>query len=156
MKQAMEQKIHKILIKNYEKYYRLAFNYVHNEIDAMDIVQEGAYKAILNCDSLKNQEYADTWVYRIMINEALLFLRKNKQESTDYNNLEISVNDSYENSDLREALDTLDPMDRSIIIMRYFEDMKLEQITDVMDSNLSTIKSRLYRSLKKLKISLSK
>ena len=47
MKNSRELLVEKILIENYEKYYRLAFSYVHNEADAMDIVQEGACKAML-------------------------------------------------------------------------------------------------------------
>lgn len=156
MKPNIQQLIHETLTANYKKYYRLAFSYVHTETDAMDIVQEGAYKAILKCDSLKNPEYADTWIYRIMINEALHFVRQNKKDTTNYDTSDLTTKDSYENYDLHQALNMLEPLDRSIVIMRYFEDMKLEQITDIMDSNISTIKSRLYRSLKKLKVSLSK
>lgn len=80
MNNVMENLINENLIKNYNKYYRLAYSYVHNESDAMDIVQEGAYKAILKSESLKSVEYIDTWIYRIMINEALGFLRKNKRK----------------------------------------------------------------------------
>ena len=58
------------LTEGYEKYYRLAYSYVHNEADALDIVQEAAYKAILKSDSLKEPQYVETWVYRIVINEA--------------------------------------------------------------------------------------
>ena len=45
-KTGKEQIVEKLLIENYEQYYRLAYSYVHNEADALDIVQEGAYKAI--------------------------------------------------------------------------------------------------------------
>ena len=67
--------IRNILLENYESYYRLAFSYVHQEADAMDIVQEGAYKAMLKADTLKNEKFAGTWVYRIIINEAKEYLR---------------------------------------------------------------------------------
>ena len=72
--------IRNILLENYESYYRLAFSYVHQEADAMDIVQEGAYKAMLKADTLKNEKFAGTWVYRIIINEAKEYLRKNKRD----------------------------------------------------------------------------
>lgn len=67
-KDVKEQKIEELLLENYNRYYRLAYSYVHNEADAADIVQNGAYKAIRNSDSLKNVEYAQTWIYRIMLN----------------------------------------------------------------------------------------
>ena len=66
-----EQAVERALTEGYEKYYRLAYSYVHNEADALDIVQEAAYKAILKSDSLKEPQYVETWVYRIVINEAL-------------------------------------------------------------------------------------
>ena len=64
-----EQAVERALTEGYEKYYRLAYSYVHNEADALDIVQEAAYKAILKSDSLKEPQYVETWVYRIVINE---------------------------------------------------------------------------------------
>ena len=53
--------------------------YVHNEADAADIVQEGAYRAIKYCDALKNEAYASTWIYRIMLNEVFRFLGAKKR-----------------------------------------------------------------------------
>ena len=61
----------------------------------------------------------------------------------------------FENLDLREAISHLEEKDRNIIELRYFEDMDLNSISQVLNENLSTIKSRLYRALKKLKIELS-
>lgn len=61
--------IERLLLENYNKYYRLACSYVHNDADAGDIVQNGAYKAILNSNKLQDIEYAETWIYRIMMNE---------------------------------------------------------------------------------------
>lgn len=70
MRNRKEALIRSILLKNYQSYYRLAYSYVHQEADAMDIVQEGAYKAMLKAGSLREERYAGTWVYRIMINTA--------------------------------------------------------------------------------------
>ena len=143
------------LLQNYVKYYRLAFSYVRNEADAQDIVQEGAYKAILNSDSLKNEEYADTWIYRIMINEALTFLKKNKTAYVNIDDVQEAAADTYEDQDLKRAVNALEPLERTIIVLRFFEDMKLEQIAEITKENLNTVKSRLYRTLKKLNVTLS-
>lgn len=62
--------------------------------------------------------------------------------------------DAYENFDLKHALELLPPRDRMIVELKYFEDMKLEDIAAIMEENTNTIKSRLYRSLKKLRLSL--
>ena len=148
-----EEAVQSALINNYSKYYRLAFSYVHNEADAMDIVQEAAYKAILKSDDLKKQEYADTWIYRIVVNEALSFLRKRK-EMADIEDVAAVHEDTYENVDLKNAIAGLDPKDRTIVTLRFFEDKRLDEIADILDENLSTVKSRLYRVMGKLKLAL--
>ena len=66
-----------------------------------------------------------------------------------------SVQDQYENVDLQNALGGLSKKAQAIIIMKYFEDKKLEEIADILEENVSTIKSRLYRSIKKLQEILS-
>ena len=142
--------IEETLLKNYNKYYKLAFSYVHNDSDAMDIVQDSAYKAIKNAELLKNQKYVDTWIYRIVINQCKTFLSKNKQITDDISDVNISFNDKYENIDLKNALNALDNDEKTIIILRFFEDLKIEDIASVLDIKVNTVKSRLYRCLRKL------
>lgn len=154
-KDRKEQKIEQVLLENYNRYYRLAYSYVHNEADAGDIVQEGAYKAILHSEKLKKDEYAATWVYRIMLNEIFRFLKKERPVSLDEIAVEHGSEDSYEEIDLKRALDALAKEDKAVIELKYFEDMKLTEIADVLEENVNTVKSRLYRGLKKLRLELS-
>ena len=51
-----EKAVEDLLLKNYNQYYRLAYSYVHNDADAGDIVQNGAYKAIKNSSNLQKPE----------------------------------------------------------------------------------------------------
>lgn len=150
-----EQKVEQVLLENYNSYYRLAYSYVHNEADAGDIVQNGAYKAILHSDSLKQEEYAATWVYRIMLNEIFRFLKKDKPISLDEIQVEYGKEDSYENVDLRNALNAMSMEDKAVIELKYFEDLKLTEIAEVLGENVNTVKSRLYRGLKKLRLELA-
>lgn len=144
------------LMKNYDKYFRLAYSYAHNETDAMDIVQEGAYKAIYHSEALKKPEFAATWIYRIMINEALGFIRKNKTVNIAELQEDSAVTENkYENIDLKHAIEKLPAQERTIIVLRFFEELKIEQIAEILEENVNTIKSRLYRVLGKLKITLS-
>ncbi len=154
-KDKKEQKIEHILLENYNSYYRLAYSYVHNEADAGDIVQNGAYKAILHSDKLKQEEYAATWVYRIMLNEIFRLLKKEQPISLDAVEVEHGKEDTYENLDLRRALDAMPQEDKAVIELKYFEDMKLTEIAEILDENVNTVKSRLYRGLKKLRLELS-
>lgn len=146
--------IEQLLLTNYNKYYRLACSYVHNDADAGDIVQNGAYKAILNSSKLHNIEYAETWIYRIMMNEIFAKYREKETVPLEAISFEEGKEDKYENVDLQKAIQSLDKEDRAVVVLRYFEDMKLEDIAKILDENLSTVKSRLYRSMKKLKLQL--
>lgn len=147
--------VEQIILEKYNQYYRFAYSYVHNEADACDIVQNGAYKAIRSSHTLRQPEYVQTWVYRIMLNECFGYAGmpryRSFEQMLEENGTETGTLDSYENIDLHRALDTLPAGDRAVIILKYFEDKKLEEIADILDENVNTIKSRLYRSLKKLR-----
>lgn len=148
-----EALIHECLIKNYGKYYRMAYSYTFQEQDAMDIVQESAYRAILKSNSLKKPEYADTWICRIIMNEAVRFLEKNRGRTINIEEVsEEGTSDQMEDIDLKRALGKLDEKERAIIVMRYFEEEKLEAIGRMLDLNVNTVKSRLYRAIEKLKV----
>ena len=158
-KKTNEEVVEEIILEQYNQYYRLAYSYVHNEADAEDIVQNGAYKALRNSKTLRNPEYAKTWIYRIMLNETFSFFRQPKAESYEYirkeKDMEVdSVEDIYMDIDLQKALDSLPEQDKAIVVMKFFEDKKLEEIADILNENVNTIKSRLYRSMKKLRIRL--
>lgn len=151
-----EQIVEETLICNYEKYYRLAFSYVHNEADAQDIVQEGAYKAILKCGSLRNPEYAATWIYRIMLNEAVSYVTGNRQTPVSPEDMpETAVEDRYADVDLKQAVEMLEPLEQAVVILRYFEDLKFDQIAQITKENKNTVKARLYRALRKLGVLLA-
>ncbi len=150
-----EQCIEKTLLENYDRYYRLAYSYTHNEADAQDIVQNGAYKAILYSDSLKNAEYVKTWLYRIMLNETLELVKRQKEASLEEIIVEAGQEDVYEDIDLQRALNSMSKEDKAVIELRYFEDLKLSEIAKILGENENTIKSRLYRGLKKMRLLLS-
>lgn len=154
--------VEQVILEHYNQYYRLAYGYVHHAEDASDIVQNGAYKALKSCHTLKQPEYAATWVYRIMLNECFTYLRQPKhlsyeqvQEGSGAEPEGDGREDRYADVDLQRALDALPDRDKAIVILKYFEEKKLEEIAEIMDENLSTVKSRLYRCMKKLRDILS-
>lgn len=151
-----EETVEAVLLENYNRYYRLAYSYVKNEADAADIVQNGAYKAIRGSRSLRNAEFAGTWVYRIMLNEIFRFCKKKGPVmlSLDEIPVEQGKEDVYEDIDLKEALDSLNKEDKAVIELRFFEDKPLHEIAEILGENLSTVKSRLYRGIRKLKLQL--
>ncbi len=145
-----ERCVQALLISNYKKYYRVAYSYCSNPNDAMDIVQESAYKAIKYSNSLKHIEYADTWICKIVINTAIKMM--NNKKSVIYELDEsIPYVENFEQIYMKDLVSSLEEPERSIVMMRFFEDYKLEDISKVLDMNLSTVKSKLYRGLRKLK-----
>ncbi len=158
-KNNLEQQIADYVIQYKENHYRLAYSYVKNADDALDIVQESIYKALASMDSLKNPSHIKSWFYRIVVNTSLDFLRKQKRigvvDEETLARLEGGTVDHYENLDLQKALDALPVNDRSVVILRYFEDLKLEEIAAILNENINTVKTRLYKSLKKLRVQMN-
>jgi len=142
-----------------ENVYRLAYSYVKNAEDALDIVQDSIQKAFVSSEKLKNIESVKSWFYRIVVNTSLDFLRKQKKiHVVDESTLEAfhpANDDVYPNIDLERALDDLPPIYRTVIVLRYFEDLKLEEIAEVLEENLSTVKTRLYQALRILRVKMN-
>ena len=155
MKEDLQRRIEERLLEQYPRLYRLAYSYLKNEADAQDAVQNGACKALRNWRTIKDPNYLDTWLYRIVINEALTLLRARQRWSQDEEALENqSAEDRYEDVDLRRAVEALGEPDRSIIVLRYFEELKLSEVAQVVKLPENTVKTRLYRALEKLKNAL--
>lgn len=156
MRNRKEPLVRSILLENYESYYRLAFSYVHQEADAMDIVQEGACKAMAKARSLREERFAGTWIYRIMINTAKDYLKRYEKEREILREDMVGTPEQKEaDPELQEALDRLSMQEKMLIILRFYEDRPLSEIAEILQENLSTIKSRLYRTLDKLRRELT-
>jgi len=145
----------KYITNNQDSLYRFAYTYVKNQQEALDIVQESIYKALSSINTLKKSENMKSWLYRIIINTSINHIRKNKRilpidEINDKSECEEDNLDR--NIDLHEAIDKLDENQKTIVVLRYFEDMKIDDIAKTIDCNISTVKSRLYTALDKLKI----
>lgn len=146
---------------NEEKIYKFAYGYVKNQDNALDLVHESIVKAIQKRNTIREKRYLKTWFYRILINECLGFLRKRKkvlffEEIKDIENLGKidKISDNNENIDLYDAIDKLPTKLKTIIMLRFFEDMSLEEISQTIKTNLSTVKSRLYKALEVLKLDM--
>ncbi len=143
---------------NKERFYLLAYSYTKNEQDALDVVQDSIHKALQSLTTLKDEQQLKSWFYKIVVRTAIDFLRKNKRiqvvEDDKLVYLSPQQIDTYENTDLEVALSELPATYREVIILRYFEDLKIEDVAHVLDTNISTVKSRLYKALKLLKVQL--
>ena len=113
---------------------------------------------IEGCFGLKNPLALRTWFYRILVNEALQYLRRQKrevplgEEHTEAMTYEEPAFD--EDKQAYEAVMQLSEPMKTVIILHYYEDLTLKQIAEITDTPLSTVKTRLYSALKKLKLIL--
>lgn len=151
------QLLEKYITDNLDGAYRFAYSYTKNETSAEDVVSESVVKALKSVNSLKNQAYLKTWFYRIIINTALTHIKK--ESKLVYMDPESSpiiepFTEDYSALSFRELIDKLEPKYKSVIILRFFEDMTLEEIAITLEENINTIKTRLYRALKLLKIEM--
>lgn len=147
------------VISNQQKFYRLAFSYVKNEDAALDVVQNSICKLLESYEEIRNLKYLSTYFYRIIVNESLGFIRKNSKEIVcgDENIPEEVYTREYrfEGDDgLLKALDTLADEVKTVVILRFYNELSLREIAKITDTNLSTVKSRLYTGLKRLKQAL--
>ena len=151
-----EKELKKYIVDNKESLYRFAYSYVKNRDDALDIVHDSICKSLTKIDTLKDIGNIKPWIYKIISNCAIDYIRKNKKYVINNDlDLDDSISyDTYENIDLQKALDELPEKYKTIVILRYFEDMKISEIAQVLDENTNTIKTRLYKALDKLKLKL--
>ena len=149
----------KFISENIDNAYRFAFMYTKNQEDAEDIVSESIIKALKSVNSLKCDEYMKTWFYKIMINTAKLMYKESIR--MNFLNLESAGFDenmrSDENADnsvpfnFDEMIENLPADYRIILILTFYEGYKIKEISEILDINESTVKKRLYTSLKILK-----
>lgn len=132
--------------------YRLAYSYVRNEQDALDVVQTALTRAF-SSGRLRHPEYLKTWMYRIVVNTALDFLRRAHQ-TMPLQDSDSVYEEQFAELEIREALEALPDVLRTIVILRFFEDLSLQEIADVLQCNLNTVKTRLYKALKLLRIEM--
>ena len=147
-------------MENQEHFYRIAYSYLRNEADALDAVQNAVCKALENYNKLRSDTAIKMWFYRILVNESLQIIRDNKKIVLLENTKDQLANQSYEDKtqvfsdDFLEQIKVLDDESQKIFILRYFEEMSLKEISEIMNMNLNTVKAKIYRGLAKLKIEL--
>lgn len=138
------------------KLYRFAYCYVKNEHDAMEILSEATYKAYCSLNQLKHPHQFDTWMGRIIINTSMDFIKKQKRfTGAEIEELEVGEPYPYDQLedkiDVYQALESLALKERAVVILKYFEEKSFKEIGELMDLPEATVKTKLYRSLEKMR-----
>lgn len=144
--------------------FRVAMSVVRNRTVAEDVVQETMVKAWSNLDRYRGDAPFRVWVVRIANNTAISALRKQRDQPTDPTTLgEVRAHGAGPDrraegramvDQLWVALERLDPLSRSIVVLRELEGMSYEDIADALDVALPTVKTRLFRARRELAVRL--
>lgn len=144
------------LIKIHKSYlYKTAYAYVKNQQIALDIIQETTYKAFMNIKEIKEPKYFKTWITRILINTSINLMKK--ENKVVYIDEESPLVDSTsilsveEKLDLYNAIDLLKDSYKTAIILKYFNDLTINDIAEIMKISSNTVKSNLKRGRESLK-----
>ncbi len=137
-----------------ESLYRIAYSYMNDKTLALDALDEACYKGYINRHKLKKPEFLKTWLTRILINECLQILRKNKREILTNELPEEEAIEAYDKLPLKEALRKL-PTDLSkIIYLRYYGGYTLVETAAILELPQGTVATRERRALQLLRLEL--
>ncbi|MGE7841649.1 sigma-70 family RNA polymerase sigma factor [Lysinibacillus sp. NPDC093712] len=128
--------------------YRMAFTYMKNEQDALDVMQELVYKALKKMHTVQQHEYARTWLVRVLINCCKDHLREHQQT------VQIEEHHLFEwaiYSDIEKLLEQLTLSEQQLVYMKYFQQLRNKEIAELNQIPEGTVKSKLHHILKKLR-----
>ena len=134
--------------------YRIAYTYVNNEADALDVVQETAYQAYISRNKIRDTSKFKSWILKITVNKSIDLIRKNKMILIE----DLSTIDEFQTKDktsmtmFMDNLQILSLDEKNIITYKVYFQYTFEMIAKELEMPLSTIKSQYYRALEKLKL----
>ncbi|MEM9718576.1 MAG: sigma-70 family RNA polymerase sigma factor [Bacteroidota bacterium] len=155
-RQAFEQ-----LVNSYQKvlYFHIRRIVIDHE-DASDVLQNTFLKAWKNIAKFRGDANVKTWLYRIATNESLSFLKRKKGHFEDLKDLQDDLRHSlssgkYIDGDtiqhlLHQAILTLPEKQRMVFNMRYFDEMKYEEIGEILSLSVGGLKANYHHAVKKV------
>lgn len=151
-----EEKLTEFLIETQDRSYRLAYSVLHDREEALDAVQTAVCRCLERQDSLRDPGAVKTWFTRILMNACNDTLR---QRGRVIPFPEEGPEPGWEDPEpadesLARRVDALPREVGTVIKLRFYEELTLKEIGEVTGQNLSTVKSRLYAGLKKLRVAM--
>lgn len=152
----------KVLITEYkERLYWHIRKIVIRHADADDVLQNTFIKVFKNIGSFKGDSKIYSWMYRIATNEAITFLQKKaKEQQIDINEYKLQLtsnldSDFWFNGDeiqqiLQQAIATLPQKQQLIFNMKYFDNMKYSEISDILEVSIGSLKASYHHAVKKI------
>ena len=141
-----------LLMENMKSMYRVAFSILKTEEEISDAISNTTVIVFEKIHTLKNAEFFKTWLIRILINECNKIHRQNKKiiYLENYNQTDLVYNDKYDDFGVWQAIKNVDEDLKTMVILYYFEDFNIKEISEIQKLPEGTVKSRLSRARKKL------
>lgn len=151
-----------MIVRQYsEPLYWQIRHMVYSHDDANDLLQNTFIKAWLNIDSFQGISKISTWLYRIAINETLTFLNKQKaMQTVTIDDPEINLSEQLEGdpyfdgneteTQLQEAIATLPDKQRMVFNLKYFDEMKYEDMSELLNTSVGALKASYHIAVKKI------
>jgi RNA polymerase sigma-70 factor (ECF subfamily) len=150
------------LVGRYRKpIYNAAYRVLGSEEDASDVTQSVFLKVLERLDQYDPRYKFFSWVYRIAVNESLNLLRQGQREAPLDDDIELAaqesaepdrqVNDAQVSRRIQKALMSMRVSDRAVLVLRHFSDCSYEEIAEIMELEVKTVKSRLYEARQRLR-----
>jgi len=137
-----------------DKMYGIAYAYMRNESDALEAVQETVCRVWMKRRSIREPRYFATWMIRILINVCMDERKKRKRElpSPDANLDRLAASDrTLERLGMAEQLAKLPPRYRMVVVLKYYRDMTVMEIAELLEKPDGTIRTWLHKALKLLR-----
>ncbi|WP_313359809.1 RNA polymerase sigma factor [Empedobacter sp.] len=171
----MDQKIlDHILDKDWEQAFKLLVKDYHQRVywqirrmvliheDADDIAQNVFIKIYQNLNSFKNESKLSTWIFRITYNETINFIHKNaKEQNVSFEDYSMNIaddlsTDEYYTGDeielkLQKVIASLPEKQRVVFMMKYYDEMKYEQISEISGTSVGALKASYHHAVAKIK-----
>lgn len=156
-----------VLVKTYsEQLYWQIRKIVIGHDDANDVLQNTFIKIWMNIDNFRGDSKLATWLYKIAINESITFLNKQRQQQNipldDGDNFLASKleSDVFFDGDeaqllLQKAILTLPEKQRIVFNLKYFDEMKYEDMSKILDTSVGALKASYHHAVKKIEDFLS-
>lgn len=137
-----------------QRLYRTAALYLGGESAAVDAVDEAVYKGFCACQKLRQPEFFDTWLTRILINVCNTELRRRRRELS-MDELPETAQEQFDALPLKEALRRLPRDLREVVVLRYFTGLTLEETAQALDIPRGTVSTRQKKALTLLRLELT-
>lgn len=156
---ASKEKAFRNLLTNYqERLYYHVRRYVVNHDDANDVLQNTCIKIWNAIDNFRGESGLYTWLYRIASNEAITYINKVKKHPTvDIETSSAQYRGGTDNMEaaeltakLQRAIDALPDKQKQVFILRYYDEMTYEQISEIVETSVGGLKASYHHAVKKI------